>query len=337
MRALHIRLWRAGLWTDLSFLCFICLLLSRTVSWDRSCSFTWVMAKIPLSMSCLYCFISQSYTCNSLNVNTPHCNQSLLTSSSARSTLLMGISCKCSQGTEQCFLSSGRGKGSPEEGFTRKPQVLNSLSEDYWEISSEPDWQRNMPPNTTMQLLSAVPSKTRYLTFFSSSLSLVFWNKGRGMKRAMFLLSIKRCGAEDLCQRAELWKWNVRMADHRGQRKMIFSSLRLPRPEPLLWGLLLLTGNRSRRLLCFCCIPHTHTHTHTHTYTQIAWYTCLRLQYIRVHSHTHAFKLSIIPPSSKPLWQLVKPDATCKASLSAGSLSSPVSGDTRWPGGGVLL
>lgn len=48
---------------------------------------------------------------------------------------------------------------------------------------------------------------------------------------------------------------------------MIFSSLRLPQPGPLLWGLLLLTGNRSRRLLCFCSVPHARTHVCTHMYT----------------------------------------------------------------------
>lgn len=62
---------------------------------------------------------------------------------------------------------------------------------------------------------------------------------------------------------------------------MIFSSLRLLRPGPLLWGLLLLTGNRSRRLLCSCSVPHTHTHVCTH------WYICLGVPYVRAHSHIH--------------------------------------------------
>lgn len=71
------------------------------------------------------------------------------------------------------------------------------------------------------------------------------------------------------------------------------------------------------------CPTHTHARTCMHMHT--------RVPYIRVHTHSN-----IISPPLKAWWQLVKPDATCKAVLSAGSLSSPVSRDTRWPGGGAL-
>lgn len=74
---------------------------------------------------------------------------------------------------------------------------------------------------------------------------------------------------------------------------MIFSSLRLPLPGPLLWGLLLLTGNRSRRLLCSCSVPHTHTHLCTHVYT------CSGVQYIQLRSHVRARSNS--PSSLHPL------------------------------------
>lgn len=80
------------------------------------------------------------------------------------------------------------------------------------------------------------------------------WRKAEGGVPSLH----QRWRLEDVCQHAELWKGNIRIADHRGQRKMIFSSLWLPQPGPLLWGLLLVTGNRSRCLLC-CCSAHTHT------------------------------------------------------------------------------
>lgn len=115
------------------------------------------------------------------------------------------------------------------------------------------------------------------------------------------------------------------MADHRGQRKTIFSSLRLHRLGPLLWGLLLLTGNR----FTISVVSHTYTYAYMCAYRWV----CSTFNY----NHTCIFKLAIIPLFPKAWWQLVKPDAICKALLSAGFLSSPVSEDTRWPGGGVLL
>lgn len=80
------------------------------------------------------------------------------------------------------------------------------------------------------------------------------------------------------------------MADHRGQRKMIFSSLRLPRPGPLLWGLLLLTRNRSRRLLCFCSVPHTHTRVHM--------LDCTVRSYVQAHSNSPSFLHPLKPGDS---------------------------------------
>lgn len=148
-----------------------------------------------------------------------------------------------------------------------------------------------------MLILSSMASKTGMWGFFfliSFTLAHSFYFLGRvdgrwGEAEGSVPSFHQRCGVEDFCQRAELWKWNVRMADHRGQRKMIFSSLRLPQPGPLLWGLLLLTGNRSRRLLCFCSVPHTHTHVCTHVYT------CSGVLCTHTYAHTQTLHHLSIP------------------------------------------
>lgn len=168
-----------------------------------------------------------------------------------------------------------RERGIPKEILTRKPQALNSLSGDYCRISLEPGWQRNMASNTSILLLSAMASETGMWGIFSH-FSLFLGKKGKEVRRGAAEGGVPSFPSEmrsgGLLPASRALKWNVRMADHRGQRKMIFSSLRFPRPGPLLWGLLLLTGNRSRRLLCFCSVPHTHTHVlgvYGHTYAHI--------------------------------------------------------------------
>lgn len=86
----------------------------------------------------------------------------------------------------------GRKKGIPKEIFTRKPQALNSLSEDYSRISLEPGWQGSMASNTPMLLLSVMASKTGtwaffffffFLISFFLSLTLFFWKDGRDVRR----------------------------------------------------------------------------------------------------------------------------------------------------------
>lgn len=185
-------------------------------------------------------------------------------------------------------------RGQEEEILTRKPQVLNSLAEDYSGIPSELGWQRLLihlclfyHPWQVRRVCEAFFSH-----FFHSRALILFFGKsgrevrrGRG-QRSFFPSEMRSWG---LLPRAELWKWNVRMADHRGQRKMIFSSLRLPQPGPLLWGLLLLTGNRSRRLLCFCSVPHTHTHVCTHVYT------CSDVLCTHTYTHTQTLHHLSIP------------------------------------------
>lgn len=140
----------------------------------------------------------------------------------------------------------------------------------------------------------------------------------------------RRCRAEDFCQRAELWKWNIRMADHRGQRKMIFSSLRLPPPaRAFVVGASAFNWKQVQAPPVLLQRP-----TRSHTYARTCAHARVRDGY---SSRTGTFKRHIIFPFSKAWWQLVKVEAACKASLSAGSLSSPVSEDSWWPRGGVPL
>lgn len=115
---------------------------------------------------------------------------SLLLSSSTRSTLATLVIAGRRQRIRNSLISPsvGRAEGIPKEVFTRKPQVLNSLSEDYCRISTEPGWHRNMASNTPMLPFSVKSSKMGAGTLFlfsslSFCLCVVGFYLGGGLRK----------------------------------------------------------------------------------------------------------------------------------------------------------